>query len=366
MLVAAPATIENETPRLVEPDLGLVEELAAFGAKDFKKCYQCATCSVSCSLSPDRDPFPRKEMLWAKWGLKDRLLKDADVWTCYYCGDCSTRCPRGAESRRDDDGAAPLPHHPVRLDGALQALLPLRGLGNRRHRRSGSVRRGAVLLLPRTDAHRSRLGQYLCSGLLGRAWRLVHGADPVDVPPVERLQDVPPDHGRRADTVVGLHPAGPDLRLELRHPEALAGLRRRRKARTGPQPLAEALPPGHRLHDDDDLDHRLPPMVPDRRGPSDLPSHAPARVLRHGRPALCNGRYDDQPPEEEGGDPQVQRVLRLALPGPAVPHHADRNPHARSSVWGGCPWQPTTSTWCTLPSPCPCWWWKFRSASGRI
>ena len=36
-------------------------------------------------------------MLWAKWGLKDRLVKDLDVWTCYYCGDCSTRCPHNAD-----------------------------------------------------------------------------------------------------------------------------------------------------------------------------------------------------------------------------------------------------------------------------
>jgi len=96
MNMAAPAVSENASPCLIEPDLEFVEELAAYGAKDFTKCYQCATCSVSCSLSPDQDPFPRKEMLWAKWGLKDRLLKDADIWTCYYCGDCSTRCPRGA------------------------------------------------------------------------------------------------------------------------------------------------------------------------------------------------------------------------------------------------------------------------------
>ena len=95
--MAAAVDVEKGKPQLVEPDLELIEELAHFGADTFHKCYQCATCSVSCALSPDQDPFPRKQMLWAKWGLKDRLLKDLDVWTCYYCGDCSTRCPRKAE-----------------------------------------------------------------------------------------------------------------------------------------------------------------------------------------------------------------------------------------------------------------------------
>ena len=95
--MAAAVDVEKRNPQLVEPDLELIEELAHFGADTFNKCYQCATCSVVCSLSPDQNPFPRKEMLWAKWGLRDRLLKDVDIWTCYYCGDCSTRCPREAE-----------------------------------------------------------------------------------------------------------------------------------------------------------------------------------------------------------------------------------------------------------------------------
>jgi nitrate reductase gamma subunit len=95
--MAAAVDVEKGKPELIEPDLGLIEELAHFGADTFNKCYQCATCSVSCALSPDENPFPRKEMLWAKWGLKEKLLKDVDIWTCYYCGDCSTRCPRKAE-----------------------------------------------------------------------------------------------------------------------------------------------------------------------------------------------------------------------------------------------------------------------------
>ena len=83
-------------PVLIRPDHKFVHEIAAAGGGDLKKCFQCATCSAVCALSTGCVPFPRKEMHWAQWGLKDRLFGDPDVWLCHQCGDCSVQGPRGA------------------------------------------------------------------------------------------------------------------------------------------------------------------------------------------------------------------------------------------------------------------------------
>ena len=83
-------------PYLVKPDRDFLHRILDEGGEDLKKCMQCATCSVVCELSTGQDPFPRKEMIWAQWGLKDRLAADPNVWLCHQCNDCSTKCPRGA------------------------------------------------------------------------------------------------------------------------------------------------------------------------------------------------------------------------------------------------------------------------------
>lgn len=81
----------------IDPDLQFIKYLKGAGGDTLKKCYQCATCSVVCPLSSDTKPFPRKEMVWAQWGLKDKLVADPDVFLCHQCGDCTAYCPRGAK-----------------------------------------------------------------------------------------------------------------------------------------------------------------------------------------------------------------------------------------------------------------------------
>lgn len=82
--------------RKLDADVDFIKHLKKHGGETMKKCFQCATCSVVCALSPKEYAFPRKEMIKAGWGQKEDLISDADVWLCHGCMDCSKQCPRGA------------------------------------------------------------------------------------------------------------------------------------------------------------------------------------------------------------------------------------------------------------------------------
>jgi quinone-modifying oxidoreductase subunit QmoC len=78
----------------IEPDIDFIEFVKADSGSDLSICMQCGTCTAVCDLSPEDNPFPRKEMIWASWGMSEKLMADENIWLCHQCGDCSISCPR--------------------------------------------------------------------------------------------------------------------------------------------------------------------------------------------------------------------------------------------------------------------------------
>jgi quinone-modifying oxidoreductase subunit QmoC len=79
---------------LIQPSAEFRDAFVRRGGENAARCYQCATCSSVCELAPEDAPFPRRQVLWAQWGLIDRLATDAGPWLCHQCNDCNVRCPR--------------------------------------------------------------------------------------------------------------------------------------------------------------------------------------------------------------------------------------------------------------------------------
>jgi quinone-modifying oxidoreductase subunit QmoC len=85
-----------ESSTAIAPARAIRQDIVLRGGGDAARCYQCATCSAVCDLATPETSFPRRQMLWAQWGLLDRLAADPSVWLCHQCNDCSVRCPRDA------------------------------------------------------------------------------------------------------------------------------------------------------------------------------------------------------------------------------------------------------------------------------
>ncbi len=80
----------------VSPARAFREEFVRRDGGNAARCFQCATCTSVCDLTTPEMLFPRRQMLWAQWGLVDRFTADPSIWLCHQCNDCTVRCPRDA------------------------------------------------------------------------------------------------------------------------------------------------------------------------------------------------------------------------------------------------------------------------------
>ena len=81
----------------IRSDPALLAEVRKYGNFDTNACFQCGSCTVICNLTNNSASFPRRIFRYALLGLRKPLLNSLEPWLCYYCGDCSTTCPRQAE-----------------------------------------------------------------------------------------------------------------------------------------------------------------------------------------------------------------------------------------------------------------------------
>ena len=78
-------------------DPSLAKKLAKYGRQsDWNDCFHCGNCTATCSLTEQGLMFPRKSIRAMQMGLKDSLEASTEPWLCYYCGECSEKCPREA------------------------------------------------------------------------------------------------------------------------------------------------------------------------------------------------------------------------------------------------------------------------------
>ncbi len=85
-----------ETEEWADP--GLLNEIRKYGKFDTNACLNCGGCTLTCALASTVISLsPRASLQYVRAGLRNRLLRSLDPWLCYYCGECSTSCPRQAE-----------------------------------------------------------------------------------------------------------------------------------------------------------------------------------------------------------------------------------------------------------------------------
>lgn len=97
MTVDGNASAEIVAPIRLDPRFRH-EIMGAPDGETLKICFQCGTCTSSCSIARFSGSYrPRKILQMTQLGMKSRVLSSETLWLCATCFTCTDRCPQGVE-----------------------------------------------------------------------------------------------------------------------------------------------------------------------------------------------------------------------------------------------------------------------------
>ena len=79
--------------KVMEPNLGFVEQVSDLSHQNVRRCYYCLRCTAGCPAAYAMEITPAQILKMVQLGQKGTLLRSSAIWLCIGCETCGTRCP---------------------------------------------------------------------------------------------------------------------------------------------------------------------------------------------------------------------------------------------------------------------------------
>jgi heterodisulfide reductase subunit C len=81
------------SPKVIDPDYRLLEQIEAEGPFQASACFQCRRCTNGCPVTFAMDLYPDEVIRMVILGQREKVLTCRTIWVCAACETCTTRCP---------------------------------------------------------------------------------------------------------------------------------------------------------------------------------------------------------------------------------------------------------------------------------
>jgi heterodisulfide reductase subunit C len=81
------------SPKTLDPDYRLLEQVEAEGPFQASACFQCRKCTNGCPVTFAMDFYPDEVIRMVILGQRESVLACQTIWVCAACETCTTRCP---------------------------------------------------------------------------------------------------------------------------------------------------------------------------------------------------------------------------------------------------------------------------------